>query len=42
MAPLSYEMDIEQEVGCRVDLVRYRTRMNPLLKEQIEKVAVFV
>ena len=34
--------DIEQKVGCSVDLVRYRTQMNPLLKEQIEKEAVFV
>ena len=33
---------IEQEIGCEVDLVRYQTHMNPLLKEQIEKEAVFV
>jgi len=34
--------DIEKEVGCAVDLVRYRTHMNKYLKEQIEKEAVFV
>ena len=34
--------DIERKIGCKVDLVRYRAQMNPLLKDQIEKEAVFV
>ncbi len=34
--------DIEKEIGCTVDVIRYRPLMNPYLKEQIDKEAVFV
>jgi uncharacterized protein len=36
------KQDIEQTVGRPVDIVRLRTRMNPLLKKRIESEAVYV
>jgi len=34
--------ELEQILHCPVDLVRYRERMNPLLKKRIEKDGVYV
>ena len=34
--------ELEEILNCPVDLVRYRERMNPLLKKRIEKDSVYV
>jgi predicted nucleotidyltransferase len=34
--------ELENVLRCPVDLVRYRERMNPLLKKRIEKDCVYV
>jgi len=34
--------ELENILQCSVDLVRYRERMNPLLKKRIEKDGVYV
>ena len=34
--------ELEHVLHCPVDLVRYRDRMNPLLKKRIEKDCVYV
>lgn len=34
--------ELEHVLHCPVDLVRYRDRMNPLLKKRIEKECVYV
>lgn len=34
--------ELEHVLDCPVDLVRYRERMNPLLKKRIEKDCVYV
>lgn len=34
--------DLEQQLNLPVDVVRMRARMNPFLKERIEKEAVYV
>ena len=34
--------ELEQQLRLKVDIVRYRERMNPLLKNRIEKEAVYV
>lgn len=34
--------ELENVLHCPVDLVRYRERMNPLLKKRIERDGVYV
>ena len=34
--------ELEEALGVRVDLVRYRERMNPFLKKRIDKEAIYV
>lgn len=34
--------ELESVLHCSVDLVRYRERMNPLLKKRIEKDCIYV
>lgn len=34
--------ELEQRLHCRVDLIRWRDRMNPRLKKRIEQEAVYV
>ena len=34
--------ELEKILHCSVDLVRYRERMNPLLKKRIEKDCIYV
>lgn len=34
--------ELENVLNCPIDLVRYRERMNPLLKKRIEKDCVYV
>ena len=36
------KQDLEKKFQCRVDIVRYRDKMNPFLKKRIEKEAVYV
>ena len=36
------QTDLEQLLNCRVDMVRVRDNMNTLLKQRIEKEAVYV
>ena len=36
------QTDLEQLLNCRVDMVRVRDNMNALLKQRIEKEAVYV
>jgi hypothetical protein len=36
------KQDLEKKFQCRVDIVRYRDKMNPFLKRRIEKEAVYV
>ena len=33
---------LEQLLGCRVDLIRFRERMNAFLREQIEREGIYV
>jgi len=34
--------DLQQDLNCPVDIVRMREKMNPLLKKNIQKEAVYV
>ena len=36
------QKELENILQCSVDLVRYRKRMNPLLKKRIEKDSIYV
>jgi len=36
------KQDLEKKFQCRVDIVRYRDKMNPFLKRRIEKEAIYV
>jgi predicted nucleotidyltransferase len=39
---IAIKQDLEGQLDCRVDLVRYRERMNPFLKKRIDREAVYV
>ncbi len=39
---IAIKQDLEAQLNCRVDLVRYRERMNPFLKKRIDREAVYV
>jgi len=36
------KQDLEEQLRCSVDIVRYRDRMNAFLKKRIDKEAVYV
>lgn len=39
---IGIKQDLEEKFRCRVDVVRYREKMNPLLRKRIEREAVYV
>jgi predicted nucleotidyltransferase len=39
---IGIKQDLEEALHCPVDIVRYRTEMNPELKQRIEAEAVYV
>jgi predicted nucleotidyltransferase len=39
---IGIKQDLEEELHCRVDLVRYREKMNPFLKRRIDREAFYV
>ncbi|MGQ9456679.1 MAG: nucleotidyltransferase family protein [Anaerolineae bacterium] len=39
---VAIKQELEELLGCSVDIVRYRDRMNPFLKHRIEQEAVYV
>ena len=39
---IGIKQDLEEELHCAVDIVHYRPRMNPDLKERIEAEAIYV
>lgn len=39
---IGIKQDLEEQFRCRVDVVRYREKMNPFLRKRIEKEAVYV
>ena len=39
---IGIKQDLEEELQCAVDIVHYRPRMNPDLKERIEAEAIYV
>jgi predicted nucleotidyltransferase len=36
------KQDLEERFQCRVDVLRYREKMNPFLRKRIEREAVYV
>ena len=41
-ALVGIKQDLEEMLGCSVDIVRYRNRMNKFLKQRIEQEAIYV
>jgi len=39
---IGIKQDLEERFRCHVDVVRYREKMNPLLRKRIEREAVYV
>ena len=39
---IGIKQDLEEKFRCHVDVVRYREKMNPLLRRRIEREAVYV
>ena len=39
---IGIKQDLEEQLNCPVDIVRYRDRMNQFLKNRIDKEAVYV
>jgi hypothetical protein len=39
---IAIKQDLEAQLNCRVDLIRYREKMNPFLKKRIDREAVYV
>jgi hypothetical protein len=39
---IGIKQDLEESLHCPVDVVRYRSDMNPFLKERIDREAVYV
>jgi len=39
---IGIKQDLEEQLNCPVDIVRYRDRMNEFLKKRIDKEAVYV
>jgi uncharacterized protein len=39
---IGIKQDLEEKFRCHVDVVRYREKMNPLLRKRIEREAVYV
>lgn len=39
---IGIKQDLEERFRCHVDVVRYREKMNPFLRNRIEKEAVYV
>ena len=39
---IAIKQDLEEQLNCRVDLVRYREKMNPFLKKRIDREAIYV
>jgi predicted nucleotidyltransferase len=39
---IGIKQDLEEQLNCSVDIVRYRDRMNQFLKNRIDKEAVYV
>jgi predicted nucleotidyltransferase len=39
---IGIKQDLEEQLNCRVDLVRYREKMNPFLKKRIDREAFYV
>jgi predicted nucleotidyltransferase len=39
---IAIKQDLEAQLDCRVDLVRYRGKMNPFLKKRIDREAFYV
>jgi uncharacterized protein len=38
---IGIKQDLEEQLGSRVDIVSYRNRMNPFLKQRIDQEAVY-
>ncbi|MBI4082221.1 MAG: nucleotidyltransferase domain-containing protein [Candidatus Lambdaproteobacteria bacterium] len=39
---IGIKQDLEEQLHCPVDVVRYRATMNPFLKDRIDREAVYV
>ena len=39
---IGIKQELQEELGLRVDVIRYREKMNPYLKKHIDKEAVYV